>query len=605
MAARGARATPITACCCREASSAWTRSSNLPTGAELGAGDYLITATAYDRYDNRTVVTRNFSIVPVPPLSIDAHLRADSSQSWLGEGFDNNNGVGQTLNATIHAGETQTRQIRIVRHGGAGSKTVRVTLPDWANDDWAARFTDTASGADITAQITSAQGWNITMNEGEARRLDVQVTAPLGIRAGNTKFLKMRAEADSTSETPARDVIRAGWLVVAPTADLSIRAGQSGAWLGERVYNQAGYNQTLQQVAGSSHVVRGQLKLSVYQGADGEPLRWSVPDWAAFSADGWSVRLWDAAVGGDEITEQMAGEGWTSAHADGLHKVIRYEISAPASATEVTRVLSVRAQADSGGVADVVKVSVRVLRNVQPDVAVRRKDQSEWVGQNLFSPTAQRLELITTVGSPQKFEVKITNPTGASAQFLFEPPTDLPDGWSYKLLDEQGAWLNAPDSDDSTIFTPFIAPYQSLSWTLELATSPTNGSARVVPVVFSGGGAVDKCQLAVRLQGIVGADYSLDGGMTWKRVEGETLSVPPGSTVGFMALPMNPDVPWPDDPFAPIWYHNGNPYWGELTYLYYPTPTMPGQDGEAVNVSCGNTFSMKVKVEEKTDNQTP
>ena len=77
--------------------------------------------------------------------------------------------------------------------------------------------------------------------------------------------------------------------------------------------------------------------------------------------------------------------------------------------------------------------------------------------------------------------------------------------------------------------------------------------------------------------------------------------MPQGSTVASRAVPLNPDEPWPDDPFAPTWNHNGKPFWGELTYLYYPTSTPEGEDGETVDVSCGNTFSMKVKVEAETE----
>ena len=320
------------------ADTGWTRNQNLPAGAQLGPGYYAIWVCATDRYNNSSeVLSRNFTIVPTPSLSIDAHLRADASQSWLGEGFANANAQGQTLAGAIAAGQTQTRDVRFVLRGGATSKTVRVTLPDWASfagAGWSARFFDAPqNGNDITAQITGASGWTTAMSDGQAKQIRVEVTAPANALANATNALTLRVEADPTSETSALDVVKATWQVLAPTPDLAIRVA-GGNWLGEAVRSTDGTNQTLERVAPSSHVVRGQIKLSVANARNGQTVKWSVPDWDAFRADGWSARFFDKLNSDNEITGQITGEGWTSQSANGADRIIGWEVTVPAGATK-------------------------------------------------------------------------------------------------------------------------------------------------------------------------------------------------------------------------------------------------------------------------------
>ena len=588
----------------------WTRNQNLPAGAQLPPGDYTVFAHALDRYSNiSSNILRNFRVIAVPHLSIDAHLRTTNAEPCLGEGFSNSDAAGQTLGGTIQSGETQTRQIRMVRGGGLESKTVRVTIPDWAAfaaAGWTASFIDEQNNADISAQITSAQGWQTVMNDGDARSFRAEITAPASATAGQTRALTFRVEADPTSETSALDVVKATWSVTATTPDLLIRA-DNGPWLGETLVNEDGAGQTLERVADSSHVVRGQIKLSVSHAGNGQAVTWSVPDWGAFRADGWNAKFFDARNGNAEITGIITGEGWTTSHINGLEPVINWEITAPTDASDVTRDLSVRAQV-VGGVADTVKASVRVLSNAQPDVSVRRMESGPPVGENILSPTPQKLEMVVAVENTEQFAIQISNPTQSATQFLFEPPT-LPAGWSYKLYNGLGEGKVELDPKTQSIVTPMLQPNQSVEWLLELDTNASEPEV-TVPVRFSGATAFDECQLALQLQGIAGAEYSLDGGATWQTVEDDVLTVPKGSTVGFNAIPIFPNIPWPDDPFEPVWARkdeNGKDkiYYGEKVFLQYSTPTPTGEAGDIAKVACGNDFTVKVKVKSEEANQTP
>ncbi len=445
------------------------------------------------------------------------------------------------------------------------------------------------------------------MNDGDAQQFNVEVTAPANASAGQTSALTFRVEADPTSETNAIDVVKATWNVVAPTPDLAIRA-EGGAWQGAAVMNADGANQTVERVAKPGATVRGQIKLSVAEAQNGQSVRWSVPDWDAFRADGWDAKFFDAPQGGSEITGLITGEGWTTRHTDGFEPIIGWEMKAPEGASDVTRVLGVRAQVGAGA-SDAVRASVRVLPNVRPDVAIRHLENGFFVGENVYSPTDQPLELVVAVENTERFLVKITNPTNATAQFLFEPPTNLPKGWSYKLTNELGEDVTTPDSENQGLVTPPIEPYQSIEWFLSLDTNALQPRV-TLPVRFSGAGAFDECQLKLQLQGIAGAEYSLDGGANWQIVEDNVLTVPKGSTVGFNAIPLFSDVPWPDDPFEPTWSHQDEAgkdqhYYGEKVFLYHPTPTLAGAEGETVRVACGNDFTVKVKVKAEEEPTTP
>ena len=246
----------------------------------------------------------------------------------------------------------------------------------------------------ITAQITSAAGWTTTMTNGSERTIRVHVTAPYDLITGDPmRALTFRALANPTSETPAADVVRATWTGLSATPDLSVSASglQSANWQGVGLFSDTdGANQTLSRIARPGVAVKAWIKLDVADAGAGETASWNVPGWSAFAAGGWSARFFDEANADAEITNQITTGYWL-APADGPARIIRVEITAPANASDVTRALSVRAQSESGE-RDTVKVSVRVLRNAQPDVAVRREIETEFTGQNVLSPTAQRLE---------------------------------------------------------------------------------------------------------------------------------------------------------------------------------------------------------------------
>ena len=158
------------------------------------------------------------------------------------------------------------------------------------------------------------------------------------------------------------------------------------------------------------------------------------------------------------------------------------------------------------------------------------------------------------------------------------------------------------------VVTPRLAPGQSVTYQLEIATLNGGDAQQVLPVRFSGAAAFDECQIALQFQGVKGALYSLDGGTTWESVGDGVISVPRGSTLGVLALKLYPDLPWPNEPFLPLWDHRDEQYLGDKVFLYYPDSMPLDDSGEVVEVKCGNSFELRVQVkpsEETLDGATP
>ena len=552
----------------------WSVDVPWPTGANLPPDTYTIGVSAIDNAGNRTNVHRTFVVEepkPTPALTLDAHIRSDAAQLWLGEGFSNATAQGQTLTDTIASGETQTRQIRIVRSGGADSQSVRVSLPDWAafsGADWTARFYGAPTGGqDITAQITSNSGWSTVMVDGGSQMIRVEASAPWSFDAmGATGALTFRVE-DGASDGSALDVVKAVWNVKAPTADLAIRAENAGAWLGQEVTNADGADQTLERVAKPGQTVKGQIKLAVANAAQGQSVRWSVPNWDAFTADGWQARFFDVAQDGNDITTQLTGEGWTTQHNAGYQPVIRFEATAPAGASDVTRVLGVRAQVGQGE-ADMVKLSLQVLPSAQPDVAISLIDKfgvpGDYTGAGELSPTEQKIATVLGASETQRFVLQITNVSQQTSAFKLALPTPEV-GWQLKVYDAlTGGTLLA--SGDDGITTPSIAAGQSLRWRVEV-TASVPATRASLPLRVSGGEAFDEVELSAALQRLVGLQWSRDG-ETWTDVTATTkLQSERYQSLGFRALKAVPDVGWPNGIFGPNWRWQGAKVKGDKVWL--------------------------------------
>ena len=258
------------------------------------------------------------SATPTSPFVLDAHIRsAATDDTWLGVGLINATAENQTLSGAIGGGATQSSEVKIVCSGGVGSQTVKVSVPDWsafAVSNWSARFYDAATnGNDITAQITGAGGWEVVMNAGDERTLRVEVSAPNDAAIGAIQALTIRASANSTSETPAIDVVKAIWKAVETNQpDALIRVTPSeeedADYSGKGVYNTNGANQSAQSLSVPGAPVSFDVQLQ-NEGASAAPFVIKLPA----APTGWSLQLFDALADGNDISAAaQSAAGWNS-----------------------------------------------------------------------------------------------------------------------------------------------------------------------------------------------------------------------------------------------------------------------------------------------------
>ena len=353
----------------------WTRNQTLPTGADLAPGDYTVFCRAADRYRNTSdTIAQNFRIVPIPPLAIDAQIRASSDDAnganggangaWLGESIVNTTAAGQTLQRAIGAGTTQISEVKVALRGGDSSKTVTVRATDWAAfaaSDWSAQFFDEA-GTNITAAITGANGVALTMSAGDERTIRIDTSAPAGAAAGALQTLTLRASTNPTSETPAIDVVKAIWkATVTSQPDALIRAtppdDATADYVGNDLYNADGANQSAQSVSIPGAPVSFDVQLQ-NDGKSATPLAVKLPAAPAAPA-GWNVQLFDGLTNGTDISAAaQSADGWSSPTiAPGAQRELRLRMTPTVNAVTSA---SVKLSVNSGTLSDSVVASVPV-----------------------------------------------------------------------------------------------------------------------------------------------------------------------------------------------------------------------------------------------------
>ena len=222
-------------------------------------------------------------------------------------------------------------------------------MPDWAQfaaSDWSARFYDvptgaTGGGTDVTAQITSANGWAIAMSNGEVRRLRIEVGAPVGAASGALAQLSVRAIANAASETPAVDRVKTVWQAkTSEQPDVSLSAfdedGSLNEWTGE-----GQLSPTVQRIANvwsAGETRRFALKIK----NTGTQATAFALSWPALPA-GWELKLYDALQNGAQLQGAIA----TPSMDAGQSVTWLVQVTANAQTTANTRaVLPIRA---SGG----------------------------------------------------------------------------------------------------------------------------------------------------------------------------------------------------------------------------------------------------------------
>ncbi|RYX81106.1 hypothetical protein EON83_25535 [bacterium] len=292
-----------------------------------------------------------------PQGSIDARIKNAPSGSWVGEDRINETAYLQKASRNVEVGETGIYSVSVRRNYGTSGQTVNLKAQGAGTNT---KFFVGAQDQDITALITSANGWNTYLDAGQELVVRVEVTVVTGTTVGTTQSVLIKA----TDDTPLVDAVEASTTAIAPTGqpDASIRLtpeeGGQGTYIGVGDYSQDGSQRvTTQTIPGQSQAFDVQIKNTTNAL---QKMRVRLPAVPA----GWSVTLRDALVNGADITTDAKGAtGWLTAQlAVNATKDLRLELIPQASAS-LNGVVSLSVEKESGGRLDVVQ-AVSALQKV-------------------------------------------------------------------------------------------------------------------------------------------------------------------------------------------------------------------------------------------------
>jgi len=124
---------------------------------------------------------------------------------YIGDGVYNSNGTGQTFAQAVSLGRTATYQVRFCNDGNTAQRLKTKGSP--GSSKWTVRYVDYATGADITAAVTSAGWQTASLSPGAYVRLKVLVTPGASAAVGATASILVTAT--STVDATKKDVVKA------------------------------------------------------------------------------------------------------------------------------------------------------------------------------------------------------------------------------------------------------------------------------------------------------------------------------------------------------------------------------------------------------------
>lgn len=236
----------------------------------------------------------NFAGVTQP----DNHIKRWWESEYIGDDIYNSTGAGQYVLQFADPYQWAEYHIKIENDGGIDDKII-VTAAEFGTGAWTTEYYDALSGGnDITSQITSSSGWQITLAVGEYREILVKVR-PDGNMNGNIK----KVELTSKSWSPFIEKVDMVYMdtqcnVLQP--DNQIKNRNETVYIGNDIYNTTGQYQTKYQIARRMRPAVYHIKVE----NDGET--WDI-DWISGTGGDshWTVQYFDALTGGNDITTSV------------------------------------------------------------------------------------------------------------------------------------------------------------------------------------------------------------------------------------------------------------------------------------------------------------
>jgi uncharacterized membrane protein len=276
-------------------------------------------------------------------------------------------------------------------------------------------------------------------------------------------------------------------------------------YVGDNVYNLTGAGQTKVQTVANGVTATYHLKLQ-NDGNVSDTFKVTGPP----GSSGWTVRYYDAVSGGNDITAEVTGAGWTSGSlAPGASLEFRVEVT-PGPTVRGGVVKHVFVTATSVGNPtrqDVVKASTTVERRYQPDLLIRNLDETTFTGNDLYNLNGEGQTKAQTVSSGKvaKYPLAVQNDGNVAERFTVTAATDPRDtsGWEIRYYD--GVKDITPQVTGAGWQTPSLVP-GAIKY-LQVQVKPVNassGSKMDVLVTATSAGNPTK-QDAVRASTTVGS----------------------------------------------------------------------------------------------------
>jgi len=232
-----------------------------------------------------------------PVYTVDGVLR--DGRVYIGDGEINTTGADQTLARTVLPGVEAAYLVRFYNDGNI-SQPLRITGPA-GNRDWTVEYVDYATGADVTASVTSGGLLTAAIRPGAYWAGQVFVS-PLSSAAANSSLTVLLTGASSV-EASKKDVLEMV-TTCAPTYRPDALIYDGTDYIGDDIYNTSGTGQTQSLAVAQERTATHNVL--VYN--DGNA-------WESIKVTGtrgnmkWTVKYIDNTTGAD-ITAAVTGSGW-------------------------------------------------------------------------------------------------------------------------------------------------------------------------------------------------------------------------------------------------------------------------------------------------------
>ena len=453
-----------------------------PVGSRFGdqARDIVI------QCDGRILIGGNFREVNgVPRVSIarlhgevpacgpDLAIRNVDETFSVGDNIYNLTGTDQAKTQLVSPGRTATYVVT-VQYDGTAPEPLTLTGPA-GSTGWTVRYFDAPTGgSDMTTAVTGS-GWTIGLGPGATREIRVELTAAATLAAGQQQTVLLTATAAGGGARQDAVAATATVTVVVRRPDLLIRNSYETSVAGNDVYNTTGENQSQAQAVlpglSAAFVVSVQNAAAA---ADAFTL--TGPAGSA----GWAINYFDSATGGNDITAEVTGGGWTTGSLGaGAAQEMRVELT-PAVSLPGGQQIDVRVTAASTGdpaMRDTVLASARTPLPLRPDLLIRLGSEADalFAGGNIYGVTGQNQTKIQEVvpGATAVYVIALENDSDRPDQFrLTGIGSRL--GWTFRYFDAAsgGTDITGPVTTSGWM-SPVLAPGGSVQLRFEVVAGST------------------------------------------------------------------------------------------------------------------------------------